>query len=384
VIRGKNTIELDDVLVGEVWICSGQSNMQWSIKQSADPEATAAAANHPRLRLFSVPRRGASEPQADVEGAWAVCTPESAGDFSAVGYHFGRHLQDALDVPIGLIGSNYGGTPAEAWTSRETLAASETLRPILDRPIDAGNAQSPTVLYNAMIAPLVPYGIRGAIWYQGESNAGRAWEYRTLFPAMIGDWRKSWGTELPFFFVQLAPFQPGRAADYPAGESDWAELREAQLYTMQTVSRTGMAVITDVGDAADIHPQQKEPVGRRLALAAQAVAYEMPVEPSGPIYRAMHIEDGRAVLEFSHLGGGLVAEGGPLKGFTACGPDHVFHPAVAEIDGDSVVVRSDAVSEIVAVRYGWADVPDVNLWNKAGLPASPFRTDDFPVTTQPK
>jgi sialate O-acetylesterase len=233
-----------------------------------------------------------------------------------------------------------------------------------------------------MIAPLVPYAIRGAIWYQGESNAGRAYEYRTLFPAMIRNWRDAWGQgDFPFLFVQLAPFM--KIVTEP-GESAWAELREAQLLTTRTVPNTAQAVITDVGDEDDIHPKQKEPVGKRLALAALALAYGRDVVYSGPDYQRMKVEGDRAVLSFKHVGEGLEARGGPLKGFAIAGTDRKWVNGEAEIQGDRVVVWSPQVKGPVAVRYGWANYPLGNLWNKDGLPASPFRTDDFPLTTEPK
>jgi sialate O-acetylesterase len=238
------------------------------------------------------------------------------------------------------------------------------------------------VLYNGMIAPLVPYAIRGAIWYQGESNAGRAFQYVRLFPIMIQDWRFAWDEgAFPFLFVQLAPWQK---IEKEPQESAWAELREAQLLTALKGPNTGMAVITDVGDEKDIHPRQKEPVGARLALAARAIAYGQKIEFSGPIFDHMTAEGSKAVLTFQHVGGGLVAKGGPLTGFTICGPDKKFVNAQAEIQGDKVVVWSPHVDQPVAVRYGWANYPVVNLWNTDGLPASPFRSDDFPMITQPK
>ena len=226
-----------------------------------------------------------------------------------------------------------------------------------------------------MIAPLQPYAIKGVIWYQGESNAGAAYQYRTLFPAMIKDWRARWGEgDFPFLFVQLAPFAPNGEQPDPA----WARLRDAQLETTRKVKDTAMAVITDVGEKTDIHPKKKEPVGHRLALAAEAIAYGKKVEYSGPAFEKMTVDGNKAVLSFTHLGGGLEAKDGPLTGFTVAGEDKVFHPAEAEIKYGTVVVTSKDVAKPVAVRYGWANNPVVNLWNKAGLPASPFRTDDWP------
>jgi len=274
---------------------------------------------------------------------------------------------------------------AGAWTPRSALEEDPALRDMLGR---AGSRPTPNnpnqacVLYNGMIAPLQPYAIKGAIWYQGESNAGRAYQYRTLFPMLIESWRATWKEgAFPFLFVQLAPFQ---AIQQEPMESAWAELREAQLLTSQRAKNTAMAVITDVGDPKDIHPKQKEPVGARLALAARALAYGERVPYSGPVYDHLTVEGPRAVLSFKHVGKGLEARDGELQGFTIAGPDRKFHKAHAEIKGDTVVVWSDQVDKPVAVRYGWANCPVVNLWNKDGLPASPFRTDDFPILTGPK
>jgi sialate O-acetylesterase len=388
VIAGeKNTVTLPDVLVGEVWLASGQSNMQWPINASADPEATIAGAANDKIRLFTVPRRPATEPENDVqsdtpgEAQWQLCTPETVPGFSAVAYHFGRDLQQHLGVPVGLISTNYGGTLAEAWTSREALSASPELAPYAAATVDPNNPNSPTGLYNAMIHPLVPCAIRGAIWYQGESNAlsGRAYQYRTLFPAMIADWRNAFGQEFPFLFVQLAPWRPKVAEP---GESDWAELCESQRLTALSVPKTAMAVITDLGDEADIHPKQKAPVGARLALAARGVAYGEDIHYTGPVYDSLSISGDKAIVSFKNTAGGLVAKDGNLTGFAICGEDRKWVNATATIEGDTVVVSSPAVPTPVAVRFGWANFPVVNLFSAQGLPASPFRTDDFPLTSQ--
>jgi sialate O-acetylesterase len=368
-------VELGNVLVGDVWIASGQSNMQWSVNAGEDPKRIVAEAKHPRIRLFTVKRGGAPEPQANVDGRWVECSPETVGDFSAVAYHFGVALQKDVDVPIGLISTNVGGTAAQRWTPKDVLAST----PELEKYAEQNNASD---LYNAMIHPLLKFSIKGAIWYQGESNAGEAYRYRVLFPAMIKSWRDRWNQgEFPFLFVQLAPFM--KIEDQPQ-ESGWAELREAQLMTLSKSPNTAMAVITDIGDEKDIHPKPKQPVGERLALAARALAYGQKVEYSGPIFESMITSGERAILRFKHAGEGLEARGEKLTGFTIAGEDKKFHNATAKIEGDTVIVQSSEVSSPVAVRFGWANYPVVNLWNKDGLPASPFRTDSWTGVTEGK
>jgi sialate O-acetylesterase len=375
VTQGDAKVERKNILVGDVWVCGGQSNMQWELRQTAGgAEAVAAAAND-KLRLFTVPRTGAPEPKTTVDGNWSVSSPETSANFTAVGYYFGRDLQQSLGVPVGLINSNIGGTTAERWTSKEVLEGNETLK-------DMSAPQGRSDLWNAMIVPLTKFPIRGAIWYQGESNAGRAWQYRTLMPAMIKCWRDAWGVgDFPFLIVQLAPFTQ---INKEPTESDWAELREAQLFTTQSVPNVGLAVITDLGDEKDIHPQRKLEVGERLALAAKAIAFAQNIVYSGPIFDKMTVSGDKATLTFKHVGSGLVAKDGDLQGFTIAGEDKKFVNASAKIEGDTVVVSSDKVPNPVAVRYGWANYPVVNLWNKEGLPASPFRTDDFPAITKDK
>jgi len=423
-VRGNNTVVLNDVLVGEVWVASGQSNMEWPVALSNNAEQEIAQANNPQIRLFVVPKAVADRPLKDLSGgAWQPCTSETVRNFSAVGYFFARELQRALKVPVGVIETAWGGTPAESWTSKPTLMAHPSLRYLLenwqraevDYPQALENYQKqlaeweraaaqaraegkpepkkpdppqeprtnpwkPSGLFNAMIAPIVPYAIQGAIWYQGESNAGRAYEYRTLFPAMIQDWREAWAQgDFPFLFVQLANFM---AAKPEPGESAWAELREAQLMTL-SLPKTGMAVAIDIGDANDIHPRNKQDVGKRLALNALAIAYGKKVVYSGPIYERMKREGNAIRLYFKHVDGGLTTlNGEPLKGFAIAGADRKFVCAEARIDGNTVVVSSPQVPEPVAVRYAWADNPVCNLYNRAGLPASPFRTDDWPGVTQ--
>ena len=553
IIAGKNnTVKCRDVLVGDVWVCSGQSNMERQLgprpgqKPIVNWQQEAAAANYPKIRQFKVPNLTSTRPVDTADAVWSVCSPETVVDFSAVGYFFARDLYQAVDVPIGILFSSWGGTVAEAWTSAETLKtmpdfasavsrieqesaqdesrliavyeikiavwyaendpgsnpqapwseadmdtqawesmnlpvnweqaslpdfdgvvwfqktidlpenwtdrkAVLSLGPIddqdttwvngvkvgsmdnwqlprtypipanllkagrnvitvrvldtaggggifgrpeqlvlksqsgdislagpwkykatvkLDRSSDVprrpgSNPNVPTLLYNGMIAPLQPFVIRGVTWYQGESNNDRARQYRTLFPKMIQDWRRTWGQgDFPFLFVQIAPYRDMSP-----------EIREAQFLTLDKVKNTAMVVITDAGDANDIHPAHKQPVGARLALAARALSYGESIEYSGPLYKSMSVEGNQIVLSFSHTGTGLMALDGPLRGFVIAGRDKKFVPAEARIVGSTVHVWNDSIEKPVAARYGWSDVPDVNLYNKEGLPASPFRTD---------
>ena len=572
-VKGDNLLTIKNLLIGEVWLCSGQSNMEWPLINTFGGAETVAQAKYPEIRLFTVEKHTSTTPLTDVVGHWVVTTPDDAAHFSAVGYFFGRELYQRLKVPVGLIHSSWGGTPAEAWTSHEGMLSSPELKPILDRyesslnalpqakeayaralaqweeknlyidagnkgealgyadpatatadwskmdlpqqfetagllidgavwfrkvldlpqswagkelvlnlpPVDdqdvtyfngtkvgsigretpnsylvprkyvvpgslvrpgknviavrvfdsageggfsrggamslgpagaaesevmslrgvwdykvelalepkhpdwgtrpeavgVGNQNNPSVLYNAMIAPLVPFAIRGVVWYQGESNAGRSYQYRTLFPIMIRDWRKAWGSVFPFYFVQLANWHAHKAEP---DESDWAELREAQMMTLRE-PQTGMAVIIDVGDEIDLHPRNKLDVGRRLAAWALADTYGQKVTPSGPLFDRYKTEGDRVRVHFKYGADLKTIDGGPVKGFAIAGEDRHFVWAEARIEGDSVVVSSPTVLKPVAVRYGWADNPIVNLYNGAGLPASPFRTDDWPGVT---
>ncbi len=391
-VSGKNTIVLKDVLVGDVWICSGQSNMQWRVLETSGSKEKIAAATLPGIRLFQVERQTALEPQSDVEGRWIECSPDSVGDFSAVGYFFGKELHARLNNrPMGLIEAAYGGCGAESWVSEATLKADPIYAQILEKtaaanrdPSQANTPNRATVLYNGVIAPLQPFAIKGAIWYQGEQNAARAHQYRTLFPALIKDWRRTWGQgDFPFLFVQLPNYIPDKTKpDHPAEpeSSAWAELRDAQRHALLTPN-TGMAVTIDLGDPRDIHPTNKQDVGRRLARQALSVAYGQAIPASGPLYRSMSVVGDEVHLQFHHIGGGLVARGDELKGFSIAGADQKFVWGRATIVGGKVVVTSDQVPQPVAVRYAWADNPDCNLYNKDGFPASPFRTDDWPGVT---
>lgn len=379
-----NTISLDNILIGDVWIASGQSNMEMPLNgwgQVINYEQEIKAANYPEIRLFQINHTTSTAPQDDVkpwEGGWQVCDPQHIALFSAVGYFFAREINTHEHIPVGVIHTSWGGTVAEAWASGESLkkmpafADSVKVYESLPAPVAPSNPNRPTLLYNAMIHPLLPYPIRGAIWYQGESNAERAYQYRELFPLMINDWRKHWKMgNFPFYFVQLASFRDKKADPAP---SDWAELREAQLRTL-SVPNTGMASAVDIGDAKDIHPRNKQEVGRRLSLIARANVYGENIPYSGPIYVSKQVVGNKVTLSFKHTDDGLKAKGGTLRGFEIAGEDHQFHWAQASISGNKVIVWSDDVKKPLAVRYSWADNPDGNLYNEAGLPASPFRTD---------
>lgn len=560
-VKGKNTVSLSNILIGEVWICSGQSNMAWSVRNSNDPETEISHANYPQIRHFKVPNTIAAEPQEDIgDAAWKICAPETVGDFTAVGYFFARDLMKEINVPIGLINTSWGGTHVETWISKEafkesdefsTMIASmgrinldsirmknddaivkrieglqgplseakndlkrwkessydDTSWPKMKVPgfwerqgpgnidgviwfrksfvvshedagkeanlslgliddadetfvngtrvgsesgsaprrsyslpagllkegtnviavrIDdrAGNGgfygepsdvrislvkkdlslagewkyqvesvlktnadvspnQLPTLLYNAMISPLIPFTIRGALWYQGESNVRRAYQYRTAFPLMISDWRKRWGQgDFPFYFVQLATF------DYAKGNSNagsaWAELREAQTATLG-LPNTGMVVTTDIGNPLDIHPRNKQEVGRRLAAVALHDLFSKEIVSRGPVYSSMKKDGSKAILSFTDTGSGLMIKDkyGYLKGFEIAGADRKFYYARAHIEGDKVVVYHEDVRDPAAVRYGWADdAGDCNLFNKEGFPAGPFRTDQWKGITE--
>ncbi len=388
IVAGREAYAIDNVMVGEVWVCSGQSNMQWTVAQSANPDAEIAAADYPNIRLFQVPRKPASEPVDDVDAAWVTASPQTVAKFSAVAYYFGRELHNELNVPIGLIDTSWGGTMVEPWTPREAFLANETaLRymggEILESVPFQGHPTQPTILYNGMVAPLAPFPIRGVIWYQGESNIAKANQYQTLFSTMIDGWRQAWydkagdtsrqaqkQRDFSFYFVQLAPF------NYQHEPTLMAQLREAQLKTMQTVPNTGMIVTTDIGNLSDIHPRNKQDVGKRLARWALAKDYgRTRTVYSGPIYREMKIEGDAIRIFFDHTDGGLVCKGDKLTWWRIAGEDGQFVEADAVIDGNTVVVRAAEVKRPTAVRFGWHHSAEPNLFNGAGLPASPFRTD---------
>lgn len=391
-VKGKNTITLEDVLIGEVWVCSGQSNMQWAVAQATDSDLESLTADFPKIRFISVPQVGTQEPKDDFNGKWEVCSPLTVKQFSAVGYFFGRQLHQTLGVPIGLIDDSWGGSACEAWIRRDLLEKDQKYRPLIERweameknpeanaAAMRGNAR-PANIYNGVLKPTIGYGIRGAIWYQGESNAGRAYQYRDLFPLMIQSWRDEWGIgDFPFYWVQLADFM----AEKPEpGDSSWAELREAQTMTMDRLPNTGQAVIIDLGEGKDIHPKNKQDVAKRLARIALAKDYGVKVSHQSPRYKSMEAKDGKVVLSFEHVGPGLrafdVADG---VGFTVAGGDHKFVKAKAKVTGkDTIEVSAEGVSEPASVRYAWADNPVCNIYSGDGLPLTPFRTDDWPGVT---
>jgi sialate O-acetylesterase len=466
-VSGKNTITIKDVLIGDVWLCSGQSNMEYVLRNALGGKEAVAQATDDQIRLFHVPHTVALAPRDQVSASWQVASPETVSDFSAVGYFFGKKLRSTLHRPIGLIESNFGGTPAEAWTDLPTLqsnpllqnyigafakimarytggdaefaaksaeyevaakkmlqaaktdpkyqaamskwkeeaaAAKAARRPIpsqprVPEPRSLGvQKTAPTVLFNGMISPLIPFAIKGVIWYQGENNARStldAIEYATLFPAMITDWRKLWNAgDFPFLLVQLA--------NYKAPAADWPHLRESQLKTL-SLPNTGMAVIIDIGTGGNIHPTDKSDVALRLSLVARHIAYGEKLVYTGPIYESMKVEGDKIRVSFKSdsIGSGLVLGTAPwtdpnddpvsksdLEGFAVAGADKNWVAAQAKIDGDTVVVSSAEVSNPVAVRYAWADDPRCNFYNTEGLPASPFRTDDWeqaaPTTTASK
>jgi sialate O-acetylesterase len=381
---GKNTIAFKDVLVGEVWVSCGQSNMMMGLgKASTGAEAIAASTQFPQIRFANVPDGRADKPADDVALAWKTAGPATLSGFSAVSYFFGREIHKRLGVPVGLV-NVVSIVPGQSWIDEETLLAVPALAELGQRPI------KPVVSYNAMIAPIAGSAIRGVIYYQGEYNSGSGREYREVMPAIIRSWRRRWGQgDFPFLFVQLPGYhqhlaEKDKRLDMPdaaiaalhslGGTSGWAELREAQLLTWQTVPATGMAVAIDLGDPQDIHPANKQPVGERLALLARAVAYGETLVHSGPIFRSLAVEGPAVVVSFDHVGGGLQARDGELKGFEVAGPDHRYHWARAEIRGGTVVLSHPEVSEPAFVRYAWANYPACNLVNAEGLPASPFRT----------
>ena len=400
VIAGSNTITLENVLVGEVWICSGQSNMEWGINGSLNADEMVKNATNPQIRAFNVGAHVTHAlPQSDCPGAWRTCVPTHVAGFSAVGYFFGKRLQAELNVPVGLVQTAWGGTRIEPWISLQGFQSVPELKAQADevaaRDEKAKKKEAvsidhnkPSAIYNAMIHPLVPFAARGAIWYQGESNGNEGEEYFHKMTALINGWRKDFNPDLAFYFVQLANFtQPN---EDPAGGNEWAKLREAQRKTL-TLPNTGMAVIIDIGEAGDIHPKNKQDVGWRLAQWALHQTYgKKNLVPSGPLYKGIEAKDGAIRLSFDNVGGGLMVgkkEGlnptvavpdGKLARFAIAGEDKKWFWADAVIEGNRVVVKSKGVANPVAVRYGYQTNPTgANLYNKEGMPASPFRSDNW-------
>ena len=413
-VAASNTLELTNVMFGEVWICSGQSNMEWPVRASKDSDAEIAAADYPLIRLFNIPHRASGLLVPDVEAEWHPTTPETIPNFSAVAYAFGRKLYNTLDVPIGLINTSWGGTRIEPWTppvgidsvpalesisndiqdihakyraelpermaqieawiaaTRKALETGEVITPMPDNRHPLTHYARPTGLYNGMVHSLVPFAMRGAIWYQGESNLRDGMLYHEKMKALINGWRAVWNQgDFPFYFVQLAPFT------YGGGASPYflPEIWEAQTATL-ALANTGMAVTTDIGNLRDIHPRNKQEVGRRLALWALAKTYgRADITYSGPLYKSMAVDKNTIRLNFKFIGSGLMSrDDEPLTWFEIAGEDKNFVKADATIEGDTIVVSSEAVAQPVAARFGWHQTAEPNLVNKAGLPASPFRT----------
>lgn len=424
-IAGTSKRTISDVLVGEVWMCSGQSNMGWTINASRHGDLESLASKHPNIRLITVPRVGTQEMQNDFKGKWESATPDTVKAFSAVGFLYGRFIHEIVGVPVGLINNAWGGSSAEAWLRRTTLdneprlkdLAASTAKREADRQSDKGKAdfdasiakwKSDTEkakaakkkgpnqpqdfltgqhragnIFAGMVYPTLGYGIKGVIWYQGESNAGRAYEHETLFPFLIEQWRKEQGQgDFPFYWVQLADYRAEKSA--PA-ESDWAELRETQTKTLR-LPNTGQAVIIDIGEGRDIHPRNKYDVAARLVRWALVKDYGFKLPYRSPEYKSVAFSGAKATVTLDCFGSELYTfDKTEAVGFTVCGADKVWHVAQAKIVGkDKVEVWSDKVTAPVAVRYAWADNPVANLYSKDDLPVTPFRTDDFDMTTKPK
>ena len=427
-VEGKDKVEIKDVLVGEVWVGSGQSNMQFTLGNTWDADLEALMSANNNLRLITVPTHGTQTLETDFKGSWTASGPQTAPGFSAVLYFYGRHLQQTLKVPVGLIHCSWGGSACEAWCPRAAMESDPRFAAVMENwkkqeagwdpeaakarhqkamaewkkkaeeakqagkqppqaprfsDIMSGN-QRPGNLWAGMGNAIKGYGIKGAIWYQGESNSGRAAKYRELFPFMIEQWRKQWGQgEFPFYWVQLADYQ----AEQPnPGDSAWAELREAQTLTLDKLPKTGQAVIIDLGEGADIHPKNKRDVAERLVRWALATEYGLKMPYQSPRYQAMQVDGNKITLTFREVGGGLRAvDKKELQGFAICGADKKWVWAEATIQGkDRIVVTSPQIPAPVAVRYAWADNPVCNVYSAEGLPLTPFRTDDFPMVTEGK
>ncbi|MCO6045338.1 sialate O-acetylesterase [Aeoliella sp. ICT_H6.2] len=422
-------LEVSDVLVGDVWICSGQSNMEWPIERSSSRDLEVLGEGNPDIRLLTIHGPGEQTPAEDIDGAWEECKPGTLRSFSAVGYYFGKRIHQATGVPIGLIDNSWGGSSCEAWLPLDKLSDEQLYGPLLDRweemaaqndeaalrkefakvhdawkekmraavkagePIPGSPRPShslltqnrPANLYNSRVAPLTSFPICGVIWYQGESNAGRAEQYRDMFPLMIETWREAWGQgDFPFYWVQLADFRDEKPNPE---QSDWAELREAQTMALDRLPNSGEAVIIDVGEGKDIHPKDKQSVGDRLARHALANQYGIDIAHKSPRLESFEVKDGKIVLTFDHCRSLTTFDTRELQGFAIAGSDKHFVWAEAKINDDNkrqIIVSSPEVPEPVAVRYAWADNPVCNVYSASGLPLTPFRTDDWPGVTTGK
>ena len=421
VTSGNESVLLSEVYVGEVWLATGQSNMERKLFMSENGEAVVRSANNQNIHFLMVPQVYYKGHNVNKEMKWQTATAPQVANMSAIGYYFACKLQKELNVPIGIICCYRGGTPAEAWVKEETLERDDKLRPILDNyrkvaimddtlyekkmeeykvlyrvyndsvtmgyknvvrpfePVGPKHHKRPCGLYHTMLQRIIPYTAKGVIWYQGEGNAERAEQYRVLFPALIRQWRTDFHQpDLPFYFVQLSNFDHPFWQDRP----NWAELRDAQLFTWKTVKNTAMVVSIDKGEKNDVHPIYKKPIGERLASCALHLQYDKKVPYSGPVYKSMQIKDNKAEISFDFVYSGLTALGEELKGFSICGGDYNFVSARAEIRDGKVFVWSDVVERPIAVRYGWSNWTEANLFNKEGFPATPFRTDNFSLMTE--
>ncbi|MDY7393985.1 sialate O-acetylesterase [Aureibaculum sp. 2210JD6-5] len=376
-IEGHETIVINNVLIGEVWLASGQSNMQWSANSGIEnAKEEIKNADYPEIRFFQVLRHKSTYPQDQTLGKWMVCTPETMQNFSAVAYFFGRKLHQDLSVPVGLINSSWGGTPVETWIDKDLIKKdselSKAAKKIGDNPY---RPKDPGVAYNAMIHPILNFNIAGVIWYQGESNRQNVPSYYESFPLLIDSWRKAFNKDFPFYFVQIAPFKYDNINGVDA-----AIVRDAQLKTMLTVPKTGMVVTNDIGNLENIHPINKQDVGKRLALWALAKDYgKTGLVYSGPVYKSMETKKRKIILNFDHADKGLTKKGKSLTEFYIAGEDQKFYPAKAKIVGNTVVVSAREVKEPKAVRFAFTNGALPNLFNKEGLPASAFRTDNWEI-----
>ena len=371
VFSGADRIVLNDVLLGEVWLCSGQSNMEWTPANGiVDKENEIADAWYPQMRFFSLPKRGSQNPQDDCQAAWELCTPDVMQKRSAVAYFFGRQLHQQLDIPVGLVVSAWGGTPAEVWLPEETVESTPEIKNEMIHTLYPWWPMQPGVLYNGMIHPLMPYTIAGTIWYQGETNRDNPQSYRLAMEKLIGSWRNGFGKEFPFYLVQIAPYK------YNSKNNGPALIREAQEQVVREVARTGLVVTNDVGDLNNIHPARKQQVGIRLANLALGEHYGVQKgEYRSPLLERASVEKNRVMLDFSHAGKGLVCKGESVEGLQIAGRDGQFRKAEARIKGNRLIVFATGVEHPTAVRYCFDDATVGNLYNEAGLPVAPFRKE---------